>query len=364
MTDPKETTPVPPTEPEPPERVRIEETPLRRSLDALPLFYVAGFLILAGSLYYLYRNPSVPAAAMQESARVETLQQQVQTLATRLAELEKRPAPAAANLGPIEARITALEARPVSAAGGATVAPAAPVVAPDLAPIIAPLQARIAAIEAKPAPVIPPPVDLAPLTTRLDAAAAKQGADTLALTARIDALDSRTAGVEKQAAALNGQITGVADRATRVTRVQAATTALLAGQRLGEIPGAPPALARFANDAPPTEAVLRQSFGPAAEAAVRASQPAIMDDQPLGNRLWTRAQQSVTVRQGDRVLLGDPIAGITGRARQALDAGDLAGAVAALDGLAGPAAAAMAEWKGQARAVLDARAALAAMARG
>ena len=65
------------------------------------------------------------------------------------------------------------------------------------------------------------------------------------------------------------------------------------------------------------------------------------------------------------MLLGDPVSGILAHARQALDAGDLAGALAALKGLAGPAAAAMADWVGQAQALLDARAALASMtARG
>ena len=55
------------------------------------------------------------------------------------------------------------------------------------------------------------------------------------------------------------------------------------------------------------------------------------------------------MRQGDRVLLGDPIAGVLAGAREKLDAGDLAGAVKALDGLAGPAGAAMKPWVDQAR---------------
>ena len=50
------------------------------------------------------------------------------------------------------------------------------------------------------------------------------------------------------------------------------------------------------------------------------------------------------------------------RARGSLDAGDLAGAVAAVATLTGPAAQAMADWLAQARALLDARAALAAWA--
>ena len=108
---------------------------------------------------------------------------------------------------------------------------------------------------------------------------------------------------------------------------------------------------------------MRRSFDAAADAAEQAGQPALMNQQrTFGDRLWARAQQAVTVRQSDRVLVGDPLAGKLILARTALDAGNLAGAVKALDGLAGPAQAAMADWIGQARAVLDARAALSSMA--
>jgi hypothetical protein len=62
--------------------------------------------------------------------------------------------------------------------------------------------------------------------------------------------------------------------------------------------------------------------------------------------------------------VGAPAAVVLGTARDRLEAGDLAGAVAALDGLDGPAAQAMAPWRAHAQSLLDARAALAAMARG
>ena len=76
-------------------------------------------------------------------------------------------------------------------------------------------------------------------------------------------------------------------------------------------------------------------------------------------RLWAQAQNLVTIREGDNVLVGDPAAGVLDRARTALDAGDLVGAVATVGSLTGPAADAMAGWMMQARALLDARAALA-----
>lgn len=393
MTPPKKPTPPsqsstssgPPPGPAPSggplDRVRVEDIKQRLRRDPLPLLYLLGFVILGGTLAYLYTHPATPPDVQQAAVRVDSLQGQVQTLTDRLAKLEARPAGAAADLAPLDRRIAAIENRP---------APAAP---PTVN--LTPLEGRIAAVEGRP---VPPPVSLAPLegrlaaleakppfdpaplsgalaalaakqaadgtalTGRLDALAAKQAADAAALGGRLDALDGRIAAVDGQAKQTAGQIGAVAERSGRITRLQAAMSALETGQRLGDIPGAPPAVARFATEAPPTEQALRRSFDAAADAAQQAGQPALMEHRSFGDRLWARAQQAVTVRQSDRVLLGDPLAGRLILARTALDAGDLAGAVRALDGLAGPAQAAMAEWTGQARALLEARAALASMA--
>lgn len=181
---------------------------------------------------------------------------------------------------------------------------------------------------------------------------------------KLGQIESRLSAAEQRLSQSGQQVSGIVDRATRLARLQAAAVALETGQKLGDIPGAPPALARFAGQAPPTEAALRLSFPAAAEAAHKASQPAIEENQPLLNRTWIRAQQFVTLRQGDRVLVGDPIAGVLARARELLDAGDLQGALQALDGLAGPAAEAMQPWRAQAQALVDARAALAAQTAG
>ena len=378
----------------------MEDFSQRLRRDPLPLLYLLGFVILGGTLAYLYSHPATPPEAQQAVVRVDGLQGQVQTLADRLAKLEARPAgagaAAATDLALLDKRTGALETRP-------------PV---DLKP----MQDRIAALEGKPPP---PPFDPAPLTQRLDTLAAlaakgtadagalggrldalaskqaadaaavggrldavaakeaadataiggrldsviaKQGADAATLGGRLDASDGRIAAVDQQAKQTSSQIGAVAERSGRVVRVQAATAALESGQPLGDIPGAPPAVARFAATPAKTEQELRRSFDAAADAAEQAGQPAIMESRSFGERLVARAQQAVTVRQGDRVLVGDPLAGRIIRARAALDAGDLAGAVKALDGLAGPAQAAMADWVGQARALLEARAALSSMA--
>jgi len=112
---------------------------------------------------------------------------------------------------------------------------------------------------------------------------------------------------------------------------------------------------------PPTEAALRLAFPAAVQAALAAAHPP-PQGRPLLQRLWAEAQDLVTVRQGNRVLLGDPAAGMLQQARAALDAGDLAGAVGLIGGLSGEPAKAMEGWLGEARALLDARAALAAWA--
>ncbi len=428
--------------PGPPERVRIEGPPPQPRRDFLPALYLLGFLVLAGALFYLYRNPSMPAGIEQETARADALQQQVAALTGRLNDLEGRPAPAA-SIGPLDARISALE--PKLAALEPRLSSVeqrpAPVPQPDFGPITAQLEAnvskqdaalskqastlqdlgdRLGAVEGRvtaaekqdaagfqqladrlgtvenqvAAMQVQDVAGFQGLTDRLGTVAGQVGAmqeqdatsfqgltDRLGtvegqvgamqkqnaaslqdLTGRLGTVEGRVAAVEKQDSAIAGQLGGVSERAQRISRIQVAAAALEAGQKLGEIPGAPPALARFAYNAPPTEAGLRLSFNTAAEAAQNASQPGAMEGQPFASRLWTRAQQSLSVRQGDRVVLGDPVAGVLAHARQALEAGDLSGAVSTLDGLTGPAAAAMADWVGQARALLDARSALATMA--
>ena len=85
-------------------------------------------------------------------------------------------------------------------------------------------------------------------------------------------------------------------------------------------------------------------------------------DKPFLGRVLARAEDLVTVRQGDRVVVGDPAAGVLARARRALDAGDLAGAVAAVSSLSGPPAAAMAAGSPTPRHCWPARAGLADMA--
>jgi hypothetical protein len=311
--------------------------------DLLPFLSGLGFLILALAIGLSYQFPRHISGAT--STDVSDLTQQVQDLSTRETQLEHRPAPTGgADLTALTARVATLEQRPQI----------------DLAP----LAARLAQLEAKSA-------DLAPLTARSDALSARleslaarvealsgrdQGADA-DLARRLDALEASIASLERNAQQLSAQ----AANAERLTRIQAAQTALAAGAPLGDLPHAPPAVAHFARAAPPTEAALHVAFLRTEPAALAASQPTA-EGTPFLNRLLVRAESLVTIRQGDHVLVGDTAAGVLARAQAALDAGDLAGAVAAVGTLSGPPADAMASWLADAKAVLAARAGLADMA--
>ena len=330
---PPETVGEPVPEPPPPPRAAPR--------DLLPWFSAAGFLILAVALFLVWQNSvnQLPATAPADA-------QQIAMLEARISRLEQRPEPQAADLAPLMARVGALEQRQAAA-------PAQAGKPPDLAP----LEARIAALETKQSADSQLAGRIGALSAQADDLETTQRGMQANLTRRLDADEARIVTIERN----SQEIQALTVRANRTALVQAVQFALNTGQKLGDIPGAPPALERFANTAPPTEASLRQAFPDAARNAVAASRPS-SDGEPFLARAWAEAQDLVTIRQGDRVLIGDPAAGVLARARSALDAGDLAGAVAAVQSLNGAAARAMAGWLADARALLDARAALAAWA--
>ena len=172
-------------------------------------------------------------------------------------------------------------------------------------------------------------------------------------------IDSNQAAIQDLRGSVQ-QIDAGLNRATAAAQAQAALAALAAGRPVGTISGAPPAVARYAKEPPPTLPELRRSFDAVAAQAQTASRPSDQNNGFL-DRVWNRAQGLVTVRQGDQVIVGDPAAGILAHAREDLDAGDLAGAVDTVSKLTGPAAQAMAGWLQSAQSVLAARTALIGM---
>lgn len=320
----------PPDAPEP-------APPPRAPRPVVPwLVGAVGFLILAVAVILLWQRPAGVDQGLQD--RVARLEQgraeELGRLTTRLDALEKRQQP---DLAPLANRLTALEQRPLVDPGEGARMDA-------LSGRIEVLAGRLQTGDAD-------------LAKRLDAVEQRFNTGDTDLTRRLDGLEARLAQLEKA----SGQVTAVAERAGKLARIQAASSALAAGQKLGGMPGAPPALARFADTNPPTEAGLRMSYPKAEKAALAASRPDDAD-LPFLNRVLARTEALVTIRQGDHVVIGDAAAGVLARTRAALEAGDLSGAVDAASSLTGPPAEAMAPWLNDARALLDARRALADMA--
>ncbi len=227
---------------------------------------------------------------------------------------------------------------------------------PDNATPIAVLQAQVTGLQlyanhAQPAP------DSVTVQADLAQKFADLNAQVVALTAQ-SAADHATLAT---LAANNSDLTKITGQMTLLSRLESARMALDAGQALGDIPGAPPALAKFAATPPATQAALVLSFPQAARAANIASVEKL-EGFSYWSKVRARLEGLVTITEGSRVLIGPPAAGIVEQARELLDAGDLAGAVSELGNLSPSTQAAMGDWLIQARDLLGARAALIAMA--
>jgi hypothetical protein len=321
-------------------------------------------------------------AATQASGQVQGLQQQVQALADRIDKLEKAPAVAAppAQAGPpdlgdlpkrvddLAAKVATLESQPVPVSAPNATAPqdnaadqqAIAALGQKLDQVQSATKAAIDQVQGQVQTDIQTQMLAGQKQTLEQAEAAgvaQQQAMLIQEKAALDRLSGRIGKLEQGA----GSVEDAASRATRLERVQAAVVALQAGESLGEIPDAPPALARFATTKPPTEAALRESFPGLAAHAREVSQPDTAHRSFL-QRAFARLQESVTVRQGDEVLVGDPAAGVLADAEVKVQNGDLAGAVTRLHALHGPAATVMAPWIAEAESLMAARAALAALA--
>ena len=273
--------------------------------------------------------------------QVAQLQSQIDELKTQTASLQARPLPPPPppppNLAPIEQRLTALENKP-----------------PAKAELDAAGQQQIASLAGRVDGITARQNQLGTQEQAdIDKLQQTEQADTAKINDQLASLDTRLTAASKA----GGEISQINERQARIVQLQGAAAALAAGRPLGTINGAPPALAQFATKPAPTEASLRLSFDAAAADARKAGQP-YTEQTPFLNRMWDRLQSGVVVREGDRVIVGDAVSGVLEHAKRQLDAGDLQGAVSALDGLAGPAAAAMAPWRAQAQSLIDARAAL------
>jgi hypothetical protein len=352
---------------------------------------------LGGGIYWTWTHPhDVPPPPIDPAPAIDAakseIEQQIDQISGRLTKLEQAPAPKPApadtgavadlgkrldelaghlnDLGQQQAQLSAALQKLQETAGAAPGPAAAPGAPSDQSGAGAGAQQQIAELAQKlDAALTQEKTSLDTLTDRLGKLEQARQADTASDTAKqaaatadankqaLDTLETRVKTLEQSA----GQIAGAKQDAVLAVKLTAAQAALESGQPLGDLPGAPPALARFAKTAPPTQADLKAQFPAFAKAALVASRPEELKHSFLGQAL-ARLEQSITVRRGDHVIVGDPAAGILDKAQQSLDADDLKGAVQALGALSGPAAQAVQPWLAQANAVLAARSALASLA--
>ncbi len=186
--------------------------------------------------------------------------------------------------------------------------------------------------------------------SRLDAADAR----LVDLRSGLNATQSSLAGMQSGL----GALPALASHAARMDRIAAASLALQNGEPLGAIPDAPPALARYATAAPPTEAALRRAFPAAARQAIAAGGE-VQGTGDYWQRLKMRVAGLVTVQRHGKVLIGSQVSGMLAAAQNDLDLGDLQNAVATLQTLPPQAKAKMRDWLDQANGLLTARHALA-----
>jgi hypothetical protein len=291
----------------------LPKTPRR---DLVPWLYGLGFLVLAAAIFYLWQYPSIPGEPAADAVAIQTVEQRLADIDARLARLDQRPIP---DLGKITARVDALDGRVTDQT--------------QLASRVDTLSGRIESLSGRD-------------QTGLDA-----------MTQQLDALTGRVAAVESNA----GSLDAVTKRLNHIARLQEASLALAAGRPIGDLPNAPEALARYAHAAPPTEAQLRVRY-PRDEQAALAAKQSDDSDAPFVGRVWERAQGLITIRRGDDIVVGNAAAIILTQAHAALEAGDIAGAVNAVEALRGQPAQAMANWLTDAKALLSARSALTDMA--
>ncbi len=228
---------------------------------------------------------------------------------------------------------------------------------PVAAAQIAGLQSQLSAVQNQVTAAIP--------AVNSQAAQATLQEKFISLNAQVQAMQAAQAtdhGTLTQLAANNVDLTKLAGKIETLNRLETVRMALESGQPLGDIPNAPPALAKYATTPPPTEAQLVLTYPAAAKAANDASVARADKGNDMLTGALARVESLVTISKGDQVLVGAPAAAITAKAQSQLDAGDLAGAVATLtNGLSTQTQAAMGDWLPQAKSLLAARNAIIAL---
>lgn len=301
---------------------------------------------------------NLPAAGPQSDPQAEA---RLKSLADQVAALERRPL--APGTGDVERRLDAVEKAVVERA---------PISDPDVPRRLQALEQSVAELQGRPAVPDEIAARIAALEAALDArpdvgqiAVAlaenrRQSSEIARLQEQIAAMTggaSRTAGRE-------GLLLAVGQLREAIRQGRPFTTELATVQALAadDPTAAPPiaALQALASRSVPTREALQARFGAIAAEAGRAAQMAdLVADAPADDTLgrwWNavirRLSSAVSVRRvGD--VAGDSPAARLARAEQAVAAGNLAGGVATLEGLPGPAGNVVAGWRAEAQARIE-----------
>jgi len=285
-------------------------------LSKLPLLCGLGFVILAGAIWCVWQNPVTPAQIANSAAYIRAVDQRLSAVDQRVSRMEQMPAPpSAADLGKVNARIDALEGRIGD-------------------------QTQIG-------------TRLDQLSGRVEALSGRAQASTDQLKQQLDAANAKIAALQSSATS----VATAATRIDRLIRLQAASVALANGRPLGAIPDAPPALARFTEKAPPTEAHLRLEFG-AVQRNVLAAAKVDNTDRPFLERALGKAEELVSIRRGNEVVIGHSTVAALAQADAAVQAGDFPTALKSIGDMDPSAQKACTDWVAQVKSLLDARAAL------
>jgi hypothetical protein len=325
--------PPPPPPPQPPPR-------MRGAGPALLVLLILVLGLVAGSPYWA---PPI-IGLLPWGARAPQAPPQFTGLEPRLAAAEAARRDAEERLQKLEAQIQATARLP---------------------PSLASLDARVAALERRPAPedsgaVVAPLRDaLAQMTTRLDAIDTRLG-QVAAAEAKNEAKDD---GAQRSLLVAVAELRAVMMTAQPFVNELAAVRAL--GHGNAEVEDALKPLAAAAATGIPTIAGLAARFrAETAPAILQAGAPAAMENASWVDQILARLKALVVIRRigesGDAD--SDPAAAAVNGATTALTRDDLAGAIASLQHLNGPAAQAAAAWLELARQRHDADAALSALA--
>jgi hypothetical protein len=283
----------------------------------------------------LFMTGAQPPAEQALAERITQLETARRDDQQKIAAAQKTASDAAATLQPLDRRIAALESKPLASAGD-----------------VAELRQELKSLENRPTASAGDVGEVRQLLEKLTAA----GGELNRRIAALEKAEQAQSVADPTDTALLLAVLRIRE-AIEVARPFAAeyeAVAALARNR-PDIAAAAAPLAERAKSGVASRGVLAQRLHALAGTIATAEAPPADDD--WGERAWARLRGLVTIRRIDGAGQSAPEAALS-VAERSLAAGDLAGAVAALDPMSGPAAEAARPWLQMARQRLAVEAAL------